>query len=43
MTINSNDKTMNYLPENDRYDNKMNYRRCGRSGIKLPEISWIVA
>ena len=30
---------MNYLPEYDRYDNKMNYRRCGRSGIKLPEIS----
>jgi L-glyceraldehyde 3-phosphate reductase len=30
---------MSYLPEYDRYDNKMNYRRCGRSGIKLPEIS----
>ena len=30
---------MSYLPENNRYDNKMNYRRCGRSGIKLPEIS----
>jgi L-glyceraldehyde 3-phosphate reductase len=30
---------MSYLPENDRYDNRMNYRRCGRSGIKLPEIS----
>ena len=30
---------MSYLPENDRYENKMNYRRCGRSGVKLPEIS----
>ena len=30
---------MSYLPANDRYDNKMNYRRCGRSGLKLPEIS----
>ena len=30
---------MNYLPENERYSNKVNYRRCGRSGIKLPEIS----
>jgi L-glyceraldehyde 3-phosphate reductase len=30
---------MSYLPANDRYDNKMNYRRCGKSGIKLPEIS----
>jgi L-glyceraldehyde 3-phosphate reductase len=39
MTINLNNKTMNYIPENDRYDNKINYRRCGRSGIKLPEIS----
>jgi len=39
MTINLNYKTMSYIPVNDRYDNKMNYRRCGRSGIKLPEIS----
>lgn len=30
---------MNYLPDNERYNNKTNYRRCGRSGIKLPEIS----
>ena len=30
---------MNYLPANDRYNNKLNYRRCGRSGIQLPEIS----
>ncbi len=30
---------MSYLPENDRYDNKTNYRRCGNSGLRLPEIS----
>ena len=30
---------MNYLPKDDRYNNKTNYRRCGQSGIKLPEIS----
>ncbi|MCX6236254.1 MAG: L-glyceraldehyde 3-phosphate reductase [Bacteroidia bacterium] len=30
---------MSYIPENDRYDNKTSYRRCGRSGIRLPEIS----
>ena len=30
---------MNYLPKDDRYNNKTNYRRCGRSGIRLPEIS----
>src|SRR5665648_298386 len=30
---------MSYIPANDRYDDKMNYRRCGRSGLKLPEIS----
>ena len=29
---------MSYIPENERYDN-IAYRRCGRSGIKLPEIS----
>jgi L-glyceraldehyde 3-phosphate reductase len=29
---------MTYLPSADRY-NKMRYRRCGKSGIKLPEIS----
>lgn len=28
-----------YSPSPDRYDNGMHYRRCGRSGIKLPEIS----
>ncbi len=30
---------MSYLPENERYDNRVNYRRCGRSGVRLPEIS----
>ena len=39
MTINIKDNTMSYLSANDRYDQKTNYRRCGRSGIKLPEIS----
>jgi L-glyceraldehyde 3-phosphate reductase len=29
---------MSYIPSEERYD-KMNYRRCGESGIKLPEIS----
>ena len=29
---------MTYNPLQERYD-KMNYRRCGRSGIRLPEIS----
>ncbi|MBQ8382433.1 MAG: L-glyceraldehyde 3-phosphate reductase [Clostridia bacterium] len=29
---------MSYQPANDRY-NKIPYRRCGRSGIKLPAIS----
>ncbi|RFZ95200.1 L-glyceraldehyde 3-phosphate reductase [Mucilaginibacter conchicola] len=29
---------MTYLPSSERY-NKMRYRRCGKSGIKLPEIS----
>jgi len=39
MTINIKFETMSYLPENDRYNNNVNYRRCGRSGVKLPEIS----
>jgi L-glyceraldehyde 3-phosphate reductase len=30
---------MTYLAAPDRYDDKMPYRRCGRSGIRLPEIS----
>jgi L-glyceraldehyde 3-phosphate reductase len=29
---------MTYIPNPERYD-KMQYRRCGKSGIKLPEIS----
>jgi L-glyceraldehyde 3-phosphate reductase len=29
---------MTYVPAPDRYDS-MRYRRCGRSGLKLPEIS----
>ncbi len=29
---------MNYTPRPDRYD-KMEYRRCGNSGLKLPAIS----
>ena len=29
---------MTYYPAEDRYQ-KINYRRCGKSGIKLPEIS----
>jgi L-glyceraldehyde 3-phosphate reductase len=29
---------MTYTPSMERYDN-MNYRRCGNSGIRLPEIS----
>jgi L-glyceraldehyde 3-phosphate reductase len=28
-----------YLPSETRYDGSMKYRRCGRSGILLPEIS----
>lgn len=29
---------MNYIPSEERYG-KMVYRRCGKSGVKLPEIS----
>ena len=28
-----------YSPDSKRYDNGMKYRRCGRSGILLPEVS----
>jgi len=28
-----------YLPDENRYDGRMPYRRCGRSGIDLPVIS----
>lgn len=31
--------TSAYSPDGDRYDGRMNYRRCGKSGILLPEIS----
>jgi L-glyceraldehyde 3-phosphate reductase len=30
---------MTYLAAPDRYEGKMPYRRCGRSGIDLPEVS----
>jgi L-glyceraldehyde 3-phosphate reductase len=30
---------MSYSPDNERYNKTTNYRRCGRSGIVLPEIS----
>lgn len=30
---------MEYTPDTDRYDGRMSYRRCGKSGIVLPEIS----
>lgn len=28
-----------YVAAEDRYDNKMEYRRCGRSGVLLPKVS----
>ena len=28
-----------YVASPDRYDDKMAYRRCGRSGLDLPAIS----
>ena len=30
---------MTYVPAENRYDGVMPYRRCGRSGLKLPAIS----
>jgi L-glyceraldehyde 3-phosphate reductase len=30
---------MSYVPAENRYDGVMPYRRCGRSGLKLPAIS----
>jgi L-glyceraldehyde 3-phosphate reductase len=30
---------MTYIAAGDRYEKKMPYRRCGRSGVDLPEIS----
>ena len=31
--------TRAYTPDENRYDGRMKYRRCGNSGLKLPEIS----
>ena len=28
-----------YKADGNRYDNRMNYRKCGNSGIKLPELT----
>ena len=28
-----------YKADSCRYDNGMKYRRCGRSGVMLPEVS----
>ncbi|MEM7455793.1 MAG: aldo/keto reductase [Planctomycetota bacterium] len=28
-----------YTPDQERYDGRMNYRRCGESGLRLPELS----
>jgi L-glyceraldehyde 3-phosphate reductase len=28
-----------YVPDADRYDGRMPYRRCGRSGLQLPAVS----
>lgn len=28
-----------YVPDSGRYDGRMPYRRCGRSGLKLPAVS----
>jgi L-glyceraldehyde 3-phosphate reductase len=30
---------MSYNADNERYNSRMNYVRCGRSGLKLPQIS----
>jgi L-glyceraldehyde 3-phosphate reductase len=30
---------MNYLPDDSRYTNGMQYERCGRSGVLLPKVS----
>ncbi len=38
MDINDHYPLLPYQPEPDRY-HRMNYRKCGRSGLKLPEIS----
>ena len=31
--------TNDWSPDENRYDGRMQYRRCGRSGLMLPEIS----
>ena len=31
--------TMEYLPSPDRYNDQCKYRRCGRSGLRLPVLS----
>ncbi|GMQ24165.1 L-glyceraldehyde 3-phosphate reductase [Algoriphagus sp. oki45] len=38
MHINDHEPLLPYLPQADRYD-RMNYRFCGNSGLRLPEIS----
>ncbi|GMQ29896.1 L-glyceraldehyde 3-phosphate reductase [Algoriphagus confluentis] len=38
MHINDHEPLLPYLPQADRYD-RMNYRFCGKSGLRLPEIS----
>jgi L-glyceraldehyde 3-phosphate reductase len=38
MKINDHEPLKTYLPKEDRYD-KMPFRRCGNSGILLPQIS----
>ncbi len=30
---------MTYVAAEDRYEKKMPYRRCGRGGIELPQVS----
>ena len=38
MNINDQNALQPYLPATDRYS-QMKYRRCGKSGLVLPEIS----
>src|SRR3954465_13290251 len=33
------DRVTDYVAAQDRYDDQMTYRRCGRSGLQLPAIS----
>src|SRR5213082_3770363 len=32
-------RAVTYVPDTERYDGRMRYRRSGRSGLQLPEIS----